>query len=124
MRLLADECVDGRLVAGLRGAGHDVVAVRQASRGAGDRLVIEMARREGRVLITEDKDFGDLVFRHGLGVPGLVLLRYVQSDVRAVLERLLAVVDRHRDELHDLHVVVTAKRARLRRLPTPPAPSS
>jgi predicted nuclease of predicted toxin-antitoxin system len=86
MRLLADECVDGRLIAGLRGAGHDVVAVRR-----GDRSVIELARREGRVLVTEDKDFGDLVFRHGLGVPGLVVLRYVQSDVRVVLARLLAV---------------------------------
>jgi predicted nuclease of predicted toxin-antitoxin system len=119
MRLLADECVDGRLIAGLRGAGHDVVTVRQASRGAGDRSVIEMARQEGRVLVTEDKDFGDLVFRHGLGVPGLILLRYVQSDVRAVLARLLAVVDRHRDEVHGLHVVVTAKRTRTRRLGAP-----
>jgi predicted nuclease of predicted toxin-antitoxin system len=113
--------VDGRLVAGLRGAGHDVVAVRQASRGAGDRSVIEMARRDGRVLVTEDKDFGDLVFRHGLVVPGLVLLRYVQSDVRAVLARLLAVVDRYRDELHGFHVVVTAKRARTRRFGSPRA---
>jgi predicted nuclease of predicted toxin-antitoxin system len=121
MRLLADECVDGRLVAGLRGAGHDVVAVRLASRGASDRSVIEMARREGRVLVTEDKDFGDLVFRHGLRVPGLILLRYVQSDVRAVLARLLAVVDRPRDGLHGFHVVVTAQRARTRRLGAPRA---
>lgn len=75
MRLLADECVDGRLVAGLGGAGHDVVAMRDVAPGADDRSVVAMARRQRRVLVTEDKDFGDLVVRHGLRVPGIVLLR-------------------------------------------------
>jgi predicted nuclease of predicted toxin-antitoxin system len=115
MGLLADECVNGRLIAGLRGAGHDVVAVRQ-----GDRSVIELARRDGRVVLTEDKDFGDLVVRHGLAVPGLVLDTCTVTCGRC-WRACSPFVARHRGELHGFHVVVTAKRARTRRLGAPPA---
>lgn len=124
MRFLADECLDGRLIAGLRRAGHDVAAARDVLTGAGDRSILEAARRDARVLVTEDKGFGDLVVRHGLSVPGLLLVRYVQSDVHSVLQRLLAVVDRQGDRLHDLYVVVTPERARLRRLGAPRKRSS
>ena len=124
MRFLADECLDGRLIAGLRRAGHDVTAARDTLPGAGDRSVLEAARRDARVLVTEDKGFGDLVVRRGLSVPGLRLVRYVQSDVYSVLQRLLAVVDRQGDHLHDLYVVVTPERARLRRLGAPGKRSS
>jgi len=124
MRLLADECLDGRLVEGLRRAGHDVLAVRDAWRGAGDLSILERARRDGRALVTEDKGFGDLVVRRGLSVPGVVLVRYSQSDVWAVLERLLAVMGRHGERLHHLYAVVTPARARVRRLEAPRAAGS
>lgn len=116
MRLVADECVDGRLVAGLRASGHDVVAVRETSQGADDRSIVEMASRRRRILVTEDKDFGDLIVRHGLVVPGVVLLRYPGRDVGAVLKRLLAVIEHRHDDLRHLFVVVTPKRARIRTL--------
>jgi predicted nuclease of predicted toxin-antitoxin system len=121
MRFLADECLDGRLVEGLRRAGHDVLAVRDAWRGVGDRASIEGARRERRALVTEDKGFGELVVRRGFDVPGLVLVRYAQKDVRAVLARLLSVIGRHGERLHQLYAVATPARARLRRLDTPRA---
>jgi predicted nuclease of predicted toxin-antitoxin system len=116
MRLLADECLDGRLIQGLQHAGHDVLAVRDASRGAGDRAILERARRERRVLVTEDKGFGELVVRRKSRVAGLILVRYSQSDVWAVLARLLAVVDQHGERLHQLYAVVTPARARVRSL--------
>jgi predicted nuclease of predicted toxin-antitoxin system len=75
MRFVADECLDGRLVEGLGQAGHDVLAVRDAWRGVGDRAILEGARRERRALVTEDEGFGDLVVRRGLTVPGVVFVR-------------------------------------------------
>jgi predicted nuclease of predicted toxin-antitoxin system len=119
MRLLADECLDARLVEGLRRAGHDVLAIRDQWRGAGDRAVLDRARNEPRTLITEDKGFGDLVVKRGLSVPGLILVRYSQRDIRAVLERLVAVVAHHGVRLRDLFVVVTPLRTRVRRLGPP-----
>jgi hypothetical protein len=69
--------------------------------------------------VTEDKDFGDLIVHHGLRLPGIVLVRYSQRDINAVLHRLVAVVDQHGDGLHQLYVVITPKRTRLRRLGAP-----
>jgi predicted nuclease of predicted toxin-antitoxin system len=63
VRLLADESCDYGVVMALRVAGHDVVAVIEDSRGALDREVFARSRREHRVLLTEDKDFGQLAGR-------------------------------------------------------------
>src|SRR5687767_359020 len=116
MKFLADECLDSRVIARLRSAGHDVSAVRDSSRGCSDGTVLAAARREHRVLVTEDKGFGDLIVRHGFDVPGLVLVPYAQVDVEAVLERLLAVIDEHGERLRAMHVVVRPERVRVRGL--------
>ena len=62
MRLLADENFDRTVIQALRHSGHDVRAIGETNAAAPDELVIEIARNEGRVLLTEDKDFGDLVY--------------------------------------------------------------
>ena len=66
MKLVADECCDELLVKGLRADGHDVVYVREVAAGSDDRTVLQLAAGEERVLLTEDKDFGELVVRLGL----------------------------------------------------------
>jgi predicted nuclease of predicted toxin-antitoxin system len=116
MRLLADECLDGRLIIGLRSAGHDVLAVRESWRGSGDGSVLAGAIRERRVLVTEDKGFGELIVARGLQAPGYILVRYVQDDIRAVLERLLAVLEEQAEALHQMYVVVAPDRVRVREL--------
>ena len=58
MHLLADESCDYAVVRALREAGFDVVAVGEVSQGTEDNVVIDLAVREGRTLITENKDFG------------------------------------------------------------------
>ena len=75
MRWLVDECVDAALVALLRESGHDAVYVSDVAPRATDVEVMIRADRDSRLLLTEDKDFGDLVFRQARPVPGIVLLR-------------------------------------------------
>ena len=65
VRWLADECVDAGLVVNLRASGHDVVYMAEIAPAANDAEVVRLARAESRLLLTEDKDFGDLVFRRG-----------------------------------------------------------
>lgn len=60
MRFVADESCDHRVVTALRDTGHDVLEVTETSRGAPDRDVLVLARRERRLLITEDRNFGQL----------------------------------------------------------------
>ena len=76
MRFLADESCDGALVRAMREAGHDVTSVRDTMRGATDRSVLDAALNEQRLLLTEDKDFGELVFAQGASALGVLLLRY------------------------------------------------
>jgi predicted nuclease of predicted toxin-antitoxin system len=75
MRILADENVDAPIIAWLAGCGHDVLRMCESSPGASDEAVVTLAEREQRVIITSDRDFGELVFRHRARPAGVVYLR-------------------------------------------------
>lgn len=72
---LADESVDRGIVHALREAGHQVGYVADLWPGISDPEVLERARASGSVLLSGDKDFGELVFRRGAGCAGVVLFR-------------------------------------------------
>lgn len=76
MRFLADESCDFAVVRALRNAGHDVVAVAEISPRAEDFDVLERALEGRRVLLTEDKDFGQLVYASAASAGGVVLFRF------------------------------------------------
>jgi len=75
MRFLADEGVDAAIVTAIRSDGHDVRWMAEEMEGSTDDVVLDAAARDGRILITEDKDFGELVFRRRLHHRGVVLVR-------------------------------------------------
>lgn len=76
MRFLADESCDFAVVRALRNAGHDVVAVAEISPRADDSDVLKLALAGKRVLLTEDKDFGQLVYASSVPAGGVVLFRF------------------------------------------------
>ena len=92
MRWLVDECVDAALVARLRDAGHDVVYMAEIAPAESDAEVMRRAHEDNRLLLTEDKDFGDLVFRRGRPVPGIVLLRIDPARKALKAQRLDAAI--------------------------------
>lgn len=117
MRFLADESCDARVAAALRDAGHDVVAVAATARGAADAEVLELARRDRRVVLTEDRDFGRLVFASEppLRDGGVIYLRCPES-VRPILpEEVVALVNRLGHQLLQSFAVWTPRRVRLRK---------
>jgi predicted nuclease of predicted toxin-antitoxin system len=115
VRFLADESCDDAVVRALRKAGHDVKAIAEAAAGSTDRAVLDMAAKEQRLLITEDKDFGELVLK-GTRKIGAMLLRY-RSTARSTLPDAVAqIVAERADELAESFVVVTPGGARIRRL--------
>ncbi len=81
MRFLVDECTGPAVAEWLRRQDHDVVSVFDEIRGADDRDVIHKAYEQNRILITNDKDFGELVFRDKKPHKGVILLRL--GDERA-----------------------------------------
>ena len=63
MRILANENFPGPILRELRRRGHDVVSVKESMRGASDREVLERAQQEDRLVLTFDKDFGELAYQ-------------------------------------------------------------
>ena len=76
MRILANENFPGPVIAALRERGHDVLSVKATMRGADDPAVLRRAQADDRLVVTFDKDFGELAFRFGLPASsGVVLFR-------------------------------------------------
>jgi predicted nuclease of predicted toxin-antitoxin system len=116
VRWLIDECVDAAMVAQLREAEHDVIYVSDIAPRATDAEVMDRANSENRLLLTEDKDFGDLVFRQARPIPGIVLLRIDSARRLRKGVRLLAAIDRFGDTLIGRYTVVEDARFRYRPL--------
>jgi predicted nuclease of predicted toxin-antitoxin system len=115
MKFVADECVDGQIVARLRAEGHEVAYVAGFGLGAGDEAVLETANRTGALLLTADKDFGDLVFRLGRVAGGVVLVRLAGLREHEKAEVVATVVARHGEELRGAFTVVMPRGIRIRR---------
>jgi predicted nuclease of predicted toxin-antitoxin system len=73
--IIADENIEVEMVALLRSEGHTVEHIAETSRGALDDEILERAEKSGALLLTEDKDFGELVYRKQRGHSGVVLVR-------------------------------------------------
>ena len=116
MRWLADECISARLVKLLRDAGHDVAYAAEMAAGATDSDLIAMARRDNRLLLTDDKDFGELVVRRRWAVPGLVLMRVASEQPQLRWQRLQAALARFGDGFNGRYVVIEDARFRVRAL--------
>lgn len=88
MKFLADECTDVQLVELLRAHDFDVLCVMETMRGAKDDVILSRAYTEERILLTEDKDFGELVFRLRKPAIGIILLRFNPGEETQKATRL------------------------------------
>lgn len=106
LRFLADESCDFGVVRSLRAAGYDVIAVAELMQRSVDRELIQQASTEQRILLTEDKDFGWLVYVSHEESAGVILIRY-PGHARATLpQTLLQLVQTEGKKLSGAFVVV------------------
>jgi predicted nuclease of predicted toxin-antitoxin system len=119
MRFLADENVSRAVIDGLRNSGHDVISVAETSAGAPDKDILHAAGVEGRILITEDRDFGEMVIRQRLPVGGILLLELDRLSSALEAETVAEFVSAQADRLTGNLVVIEPGRVRIRPLPRP-----
>lgn len=116
MRFLANENISDGLVKLLRNSGHDVLWVKEFMRGEKDTKILAFAQAEQRILVTYDKDFGELAFRVGLPAEcGVLLLRLAGSDPDSEIRQAFRVID-GRADWAGYFSVVSEDRIRMRRL--------
>jgi predicted nuclease of predicted toxin-antitoxin system len=122
MRFLVDENVASTVIQELRHRGHDVFSVKESMRSEGDELILARAQSEDRIVVTHDKDFGELAFRSRLPAScGIVLFRLSGSDRDSDNERMLEALDSRKDWSGNF-AVVTNDRIRMRPLLTESKP--
>jgi predicted nuclease of predicted toxin-antitoxin system len=118
MRFLADESCDAAVIVALRDKDHDVAEVGKISPRAQDESVIRMALRQRRILITEDKDFGQLVYASGRPHCGVILLRYQFRARAAIVKSVVRLAGKDEARITGHFIVVQPGHVRIR--PDPP----
>lgn len=118
IRFLANENIPLESVRRLRKAGHDVLAVSESLPGARDTEVLTRAHQEGRIVLTFDRDYGELIYRRGLPAPfGVVYLRFIPASPAQVAEVLAELQEVSGLTLAGRYTVVDPERIRQRPLP-------
>jgi len=115
VKFLADECVDRQIVDHLRHGGHIVLYVAEMEPGIPDHDVLNLANREEAILLTADKDFGELVFRQGKVAPGIILVRLAGLSPVIKAEIVAAAIGGHAGELFRSFTVIMPDNVRIRR---------
>ncbi len=116
LRFLADECCDAGLIDALRNDGYDVLYAVESLRGAPDEVLLEQAFAESRILLTEDKDFGELVYRLRKPAYGILLLRFDIAERTMKIPRLRALLKQDLERLPTSFVVLEVDKIRIRPL--------
>jgi len=117
MRFLADESCDFAVVRALRRAGFDVLCISESSPRTEDSEVIRLALHEGRILLTEDKDFGRLVYSHGQDTLGVIFLRFPTFARKEISSDVLNLVKQQGDKLVSSFITVQPGRIRISHAP-------
>jgi len=115
MKLVADEGVDKPIVDRLRNAGFDILYIPETNQGADDEFILRLANDQYRILITQDKDFGELVFRLKNVHYGVVLIRlngYTPNHKATIIEKVFLL---HQDELINAFTVIQPNAIRIRK---------
>ena len=90
MRILVNENMPGSVVAELRSRGHDVLAAKESMQGEDDAVILDRAQTEARLVVIQDKDFGELAFRSGLPAQsGIILFRLTGDDPQVELAHMM-----------------------------------
>ena len=115
MRFLADESCDFALVRALRADGHEVIPLSEVSPRLEDPSVLDLAIREDCLLLTEDKDFGQLVYADRRATGGVLFLRFPARARGDLVKTVIQLVRRRGEKLRGRFVVVQPGRIRIRR---------
>lgn len=113
MRFLVDECTGPAVALWLRAQGHEVLSIYDSARGLDDDSVIALALAENWILVTNDKDFGEKVYREHKLHHGIILMRLIDERSQSKIKVLKRLLENHAARLSGQYVVVTEKKVRI-----------
>ena len=114
--ILADENIDANVVRALRLKNIKVLHIKEAHQGISDKEVIRLSKKPPRIILTEDKDFGEWVYSHQEHDISVILLRYSFIDTKHIITILLNLLETRGSELFGKFTTITAQKIRIRSL--------
>jgi predicted nuclease of predicted toxin-antitoxin system len=115
MKFVADESLDFQIVERLRQDGWDVSYVAEMEPGISDTDVLHLANTREALIITSDRDFGELIFRQHLLSHGIIPVRLAGITPQLKAETVSSAINRHQAELPHSFVVISPALIRIRR---------
>jgi predicted nuclease of predicted toxin-antitoxin system len=113
MRFLVDECTGPTVAEFLKQKGFEVISVFDDFRGATDDFLLEKCYSENYILITSDKDFGEMVFRLNQNHKGVILIRCSPNNFHTRIEVLSKLLQNYTSQIENNFVVVTNTKVRI-----------
>ncbi|MBV9863901.1 MAG: DUF5615 family PIN-like protein [Abitibacteriaceae bacterium] len=115
MNLLCDENIDQQIVEQLRADGHHVLSVAEMEPGITDDIVLHRANEHIALLVTQDKDFGELVYRQNLVYLGVILVRLHGLSIATKAQIVSNTLNEHGGEMPNAFTVISPGIVRIRR---------
>lgn len=115
MKILADENIEREFIEALREANFDVISVIENYIGSADDEILQIAVNEQAVILTYDKDFGELVFRFSLQSHGVILLRVHDLSLAEKAQITIQAIREHEAELENAFTVISENSVRIRK---------
>lgn len=107
-----DECTGPAVAEWLRKQNHEVFSVYDEARGLDDETILKKTFEENWILITNDKDFGEKIYREGYPHRGVILLRLDNERAAVKIKTLQKLLQNYADKLPNQFVVVTETKVR------------
>ena len=116
MKFIIDESIDFPIEEALTDRNHEVISIRKFFRGIDDEEIVLMANDSASLIVTSDKDFGELAFRQRMGHKGVVLIRLDGLSNDPKLKESLKIILAEDENLKDAFTVITPGIARIRKI--------
>lgn len=114
--IIADENIDFSIIKAIRNLGVDVYSIAESNSGITDSEVIELSLKLSKVILTEDKDFGEWVYAHNVKGISVILLRYEYQETSEITSILIKLLSNRIDDLKSKFTTVTTRKVRVRSL--------
>jgi predicted nuclease of predicted toxin-antitoxin system len=114
--IIADENVSQELIDHILEIGYEVYSIREHHQGISDRKVIETAKSKNGFIITEDKDFGELIFSYGITDCSVIFLRYDKKDIEQIKNNIIKTLESNYRNRGHFFITITREKIRIRKI--------
>lgn len=114
--IIADENIDQLIIQELRNKGYSVFSILESNPGISDKEIISMLSKQNSILITEDKDFGELVFSYNYKEVKIIFLRYIKKDLEKIISNLEKIYSEYFNKEGNYFITITPKKIRISNL--------